>query len=150
MKFILLVSLSFCFSLSNGHLRHLKKTKTKEVCPAIKCADPCTEYSPYLSQAKPKCSDNETCVTKPVFFRTGKLVCPGCDVFVKCKPKQKQSVDPLPCPMPMCMDPCADYDFATDLTTPKCPPSQKCITEMQYYDPKGLNCPMCLAFVRCE
>jgi hypothetical protein len=118
-----------------------------EVCPAIKCADPCMEYSSFLSQAQPKCSDNEVCVTKPKYFRQGKLRCPACASFVKCKPK---SVDPVPCPMPSCLDPCLDYDFTADLTSPKCPESQKCVTKMQYYDPDGLKCPLCLVFDHCE
>lgn len=144
MKLLLLILIACVFTSSQG------KLNLRHICPAIKCVNPCMEYSSYLTQAKPKCSDNEVCVTKPTFFRQGRLRCTGCESFVKCEPKPIVSVDPMPCPMPACMDPCMDYDFTTGLTSPKCPESQKCITQMQYYDPNGLNCPMCPAFDHCE
>lgn len=49
----------------------------KTICPLIKCIDPCFE----------KCKPDEICVTKPTEISPG---CPGCDTFVKCKPKPTQ------------------------------------------------------------
>lgn len=147
-----LLIFSFVSSLhGKKNLRQLKISKI-EICPAIKCVDPCMEYSPSMSQAKPKCSDNEVCicVTKPWFFRKGKLTCSACDSFVQCEPKPDIRVDPMPCPKPACLEPCFHRDFMTGLSSPKCPEPQKCITNTQYHDPDSSNCPMCAVFDHCQ
>lgn len=116
-----------------------------KICPMVAClADPCQLE---------ECPEGTVCLTKPSYFDHDGVRCPGCSVFDKCDklPEIEIEPNPLPCPMPGCLDACMDYEKGWDDATPKCKDGYECVTKMSYFDNGGgEKCPGCPEFDRCE
>ena len=124
--------------------------------------------------AAPNCSGDQIVVTPD-----GEC-CPVCQdkptTPDPIKPIQQDIINYIPCPMPMCLDPCSRYDDDLDevvsmvslllscivsfvpmnLTREillhhfQCPDDMQCETKMTYMDHNGEKCPMCAEFAGCS